>query len=265
MRYITFAFPDSLKKPRLGAMLNDLVIDLLATRTWAQGARSLPAEPMPPTMLELIHLGKQAQDYLRELMDSLDGVDPLEAKGVAHSATDVVIYPPLPSPPSLRDFYAFEAHVKAGYAIRGRDVPQQWYEMPVFYYSNPNAIYGPGERIPYPSYSHALDYELEVACVIGTRGRDIPVEQAEQHIFGYMIFNDWSARDEQRKDMAVGLGPAKGKDFASSFGPAIVTPDELADSATGRPGGPKPMPSSGLRSCSPARATAAIRFSTLAA
>jgi len=236
MRYVTFAPPDSLKKPRLGAMLNDLVIDLLATRTWAQGARSLPAEPIPPTMLELIHLGKQAQDYLRELVDSLDGVDPLEAKGVAYSATDVVIYPPLPSPPSLRDFYAFEAHVKAGYAIRGRDVPQQWYEMPVFYYSNPNAIYGPGESIPYPSYSHALDYELEVACVIGTRGRDIPVEQAEQHIFGYMIFNDWSARDEQRKEMAVGLGPAKGKDFASSFGPAIVTPDELADSATGRPG-----------------------------
>lgn len=236
MRYVTFALPDSLRKPRLGAMLNDLVIDLLAARTWAQGARALPAEPIPPTMLELIHLGKQAQDYLGGLMDSLDGVDPLEAEGVTYSATDVVIYPPLPSPPSLRDFYAFEAHVKAGYAIRGRDVPQQWYEMPVFYYSNPNAIYGPGESIPYPGYSHALDYELEVACVIGTRGRDIPVEQAEQHIFGYMIFNDWSARDEQRKEMAVGLGPAKGKDFASSFGPAIVTPDELADSATGRQG-----------------------------
>lgn len=236
MRYVTFALPDSLRKPRLGAMLNDLVIDLLAARTWAQGAQSLPAEPIPPTMLELMQLGEQAQDYLRELLDSLDGVDPFEAKGVAHSATDVVLYSPLPSPPSLRDFYAFEEHVKAGYAIRGRDVPQQWYEMPVFYYSNPNAIYGPGERIPYPSYSQALDYELEVACVIGTRGRDIPVEQAEQHIFGYMIFNDWSARDEQRKEMAVGLGPAKGKDFASSFGPAIVTPDELADSATGRPG-----------------------------
>ena len=236
MRYVTFALPDSLRKPRLGAMLNDLVIDLLAARTWAQEAQSLPAEPMPPTMLELIHLGKQAQDYLRVLMDSLDGVDPLDAKGVVHSATDAVLYAPLPAPMSLRDFYAFEAHVKAGYAIRGRDVPQQWYEMPVFYYSNPNAIYGPGESIPYPSYSQALDYELEVACVIGIRGRDITVEQAEQHIFGYMIFNDWSARDEQRKEMAVGLGPAKGKDFASSFGPAIVTPDELADSATGRPG-----------------------------
>jgi len=241
MRYVTFALPDSPRRPRLGAMLDDLVVDLQAARTWAQGEQSLPAEPIPPTMLELIHLGAEAQDYLRELVGRLDWVDPLEAKGasreaVAHRETDVVLYPPLPRPVSLRDFYAFEAHVKAGYAIRGRDVPQQWYEMPVFYYSNPNAIYGPEEGVPYPGYSQALDYELEVACVIGTRGRDIPVEQAEQHIFGYTIFNDWSARDEQRKEMAVGLGPAKGKDFASSFGPAIVTPDELADSATGRPG-----------------------------
>lgn len=241
MRYVTFALPDSLRKPRLGAMLDDLVIDLLTARTWAQGTLSLPAEPIPPTMMELLHLGAAAQDYLRELMNSLDGTDPLKAKGasreaVGHRLTDVVLYPPLPRPMSLRDFYAFEAHVKAGYAIRGREVPKEWYAIPVFYYSNPNAIYGPGESIPYPGYSKALDYELEVACVIGARGRDITIEQAEEHIFGYMILNDWSARDEQRKEMAVGLGPAKGKDFASSLGPAIVTPDELADAATDRPG-----------------------------
>ena len=241
MRYVTFALPDSLRKLRLGAMLDDLVVDLMAARTWAQGAKSLPAEPIPPTMLELIHLGSEAQDYLRALLGSLDEVAPLEAKGagreaVAYRGTDVVLYPPLPRPMSLRDFYAFEAHVKSGYAIRGREVPQEWYEIPVFYYSNPNAIYGPGESVPYPGYSKALDYELEVACVIGARGRNIAVEQAEEYIFGYTIFNDWSARDEQRKEMAVGLGPAKAKDFASSFGPAIVTPDELAEAATGRPG-----------------------------
>lgn len=241
MRYVTFALPDSLRKPRLGAMRDDLVIDLQAARTWAQGAQSLPAEPIPPTLLELIHLGPEAQDYLAELLVSLEGADPLAVKGagreaVAHRAVDVMLYPPLPRPMSLRDFYAFEEHVKAGYAIRGRDVPQEWYEMPVFYFSNPNAVYGPEESIPYPGYSEALDYELEVACVIGTRGRDIAVEQAEEHIFGYTIFNDWSARDEQRKEMAVGLGPAKGKDFASSLGPSIVTPDELTDRATERPG-----------------------------
>ena len=96
-------------------------------------------------------------------------------------------------------------------------MPSEWYEIPVFYFSNSSAIFGPEESVPYPSYSEALDFELEVACVIGSRGRNIPVEKAEQHIFGYTIFNDWSARDEQRKEMAVGLGPAKGKDFASSL------------------------------------------------
>ena len=241
MRYVTFALRDSPSKPRLGAMLDELVIDLHAARTWAQGAKSLPVEPIPPTMLELVYLGTEAHEYLRDLVGSLVGMNPLEANGagrerVAFSSVDVELYPPLPRPTSLRDFYAFEEHVKAGNAIRGRDVPQQWYEIPVFYYSNQSAVYGPEEMIPKPSYSEALDYELEVACVIGTRGRDISVEQAEDYIFGYTIFNDWSARDEQRKEMAVGLGPAKGKDFASSFGPAIVTADELADAATDRPG-----------------------------
>lgn len=137
---------------------------------------------------------------------------------------------------SLRDFYAFEQHVKTANANRGRDVPKAWYELPVFYFSNHTAVYGPDDTIPYPSYSDALDYELEVACVIGKEGRNIPAEQAEAYIFGYMIFNDWSARDVQRREMSVGLGPAKGKDFANSFGPYLVTPDELADRHTGRPG-----------------------------
>lgn len=137
---------------------------------------------------------------------------------------------------SLRDFYAFEQHVKTTNANRGRDVPEAWYKIPVFYFSNHTALYGPDDVIPYPRRSEALDYELEVACVIGKAGRDIAPEQAEDYIFGYMIFNDWSARDIQRQEMAVGLGPAKGKDFASSFGPYLVTPDELADRHTGRPG-----------------------------
>ena len=241
MRYVTFALPDSLRKPHLGALRDGLVIDLQAARTWAQGAQSLAAQPIPPTLMELIHLGSEAHDYLAELMTGLNEVDPLTVKGagresVAHRVADVVLYPPLPRPMSLRDFYAFEAHVKAGYEIRGRDLPQEWYEIPVFYFANPGEIYGPEESVPHPSYSEAMDFELEVACIIGTRGRDIEIEQANDHIFGYTIFNDWSARDVQRKEMVVGLGPAKGKDFASSLGPAIVTIDELADKKTDRPG-----------------------------
>jgi fumarylacetoacetate (FAA) hydrolase len=137
---------------------------------------------------------------------------------------------------SLRDFYAFEQHVKTANENRGRDVPKEWYQIPVFYFSNHTAIYGHEDEIPHPLYTQALDYELEVACVIGKSGHDIPAEQAEEHIFGYMIYNDWSARDVQRQEVAVGLGPAKGKDFAQSFGPYLVTPDELADRHTGRPG-----------------------------
>jgi fumarylacetoacetate (FAA) hydrolase len=119
--------------------------------------------------------------------------------------------------------------VKTANANRGREVPKEWYEIPVFYFSNPNAVYGPDDQVPRPKASQALDYELEIACVIGKAGMDIPVERAEEHILGYTIMNDWSARDLQRKEMAVGLGPAKGKDFATSLGPWVVTPDELED------------------------------------
>lgn len=143
---------------------------------------------------------------------------------------------PVRRPPTLRDFYAFERHVKAGNAIRGREIPPQWYEIPVFYFSNPTSIIGPDDPVRAPKASQALDYELEVACVIGRTGRDIPAQEAENYIAGYLIFNDWSARDLQRQEVAVGLGPAKGKDFASSFGPMLVTPDELADRHAGRPG-----------------------------
>jgi fumarylacetoacetate (FAA) hydrolase len=139
-------------------------------------------------------------------------------------------------PTTLRDGYAFEQHVKTANRNRGREVPEEWYQFPVFYFTNPNAVFGDEDEIPYPPYTKALDYELEVAAVIGKAGINITPEDAPAHIFGYTIWNDWSARDVQRKEMAVGLGPAKGKDFASSFGPVIVTHDALADKATGRPG-----------------------------
>ena len=139
-------------------------------------------------------------------------------------------------PTTLRDGYAFEQHVKTANKNRGREVPEEWYQFPVFYFTNPNAVFGDEDEIPYPPYTQALDYELEVAAVIGKAGINIKAEDAPAHIFGYTIWNDWSARDIQRKEMAVGLGPAKGKDFASSFGPVIVTHEALADKAVGHPG-----------------------------
>ena len=132
---------------------------------------------------------------------------------------DVLLRAPVLRPPSVRDFYAFEQHVRTARASRGLEVPAEWYEAPVFYFSNPAAIYGPEDEVPYPEGTAELDYELEVAAVIGAEGR----------IGGFTVMNDWSARDLQRQEMAVGLGPAKGKDFATSLGPLLVTPDELGD------------------------------------
>jgi fumarylacetoacetate (FAA) hydrolase len=127
---------------------------------------------------------------------------------------------PVRRPPSVRDFYAFEAHVASARAVTGRgEVPREWYEIPTFYFSNPAVIYGPDDEIPYPEGTAELDYELEVAAVMGANGE----------LGGFTVMNDWSARDLQRREMAIGLGPAKGKDFATSLGPVVVTADELGD------------------------------------
>ena len=141
-----------------------------------------------------------------------------------YALSDVRLLAPVPRPPSVRDFYAFEEHVRNAARVTGRaGVPDEWYELPVFYFSNPAAIYGPDDEIPFPVGSNELDYELEVAVVIGD------VTDSSSRIGGFTIMNDWSARDLQRQEMRVGLGPAKGKDFATSLGPVVVTPDELGD------------------------------------
>ena len=132
-------------------------------------------------------------------------------------------------PPTVRDFVAFEEHVEG--VRRSVDnasgVPQQWYAAPTFYFTNPYAIIGTGAQVPMPPGSAVLDFELEVAAVIGAEGRDLTPEQARDHILGYTVFNDWSARDLQAAEMKVGLGPCKGKDSATTLGPWIVTADEL--------------------------------------
>ncbi len=150
-----------------------------------------------------------------------------------YTLNEVVLLPPIPEPPTIRDFYAFEQHVKTARANRGLTMMSEWYEVPTFYFTNNSELYGHDNPVPYPVGSHALDFELEIACVIGRDGKDIPVEEATDYIAGYTLMNDWSARDFQIKDMAIGLGPGKGKDFATSLGPVLVTPDELAARRTG--------------------------------
>ncbi|MBC7644938.1 MAG: fumarylacetoacetate hydrolase family protein [Thermoleophilia bacterium] len=143
---------------------------------------------------------------------------------------------PLPHITSIRDFMVFEQHVKNARGRRGLEVPAEWYEGPTFYFTNCAAgvLFPDGIDVPRPSYTSRLDFELELACVIGTGGRNISVDDAEQHIAGFTIYNDWSARDVQRREMAVGLGPSKGKDFAQSLGPHLVTPEELKQLRVGR-------------------------------
>src|SRR5258707_15060718 len=137
---------------------------------------------------------------------------------------------PVPAVTSIRDFYAFEQHVKTCRRQRGLDMVPQWYEVPVFYFANPAGVIGHDDPVSAPHGSKALDYELELACVIGKPGRDIPADDsALDYVAGFTIMNDWSARDLQRAEMAVGLGPSKGKDFATSLGPEVVTFDELQD------------------------------------
>jgi fumarylacetoacetate (FAA) hydrolase len=132
---------------------------------------------------------------------------------------DVRLRAPIPRPPAVRDFYAFERHVASARAQRGLEMAPEWYQIPVFYFSNPAAMLGPDEEVRFPVESSAWDYELEAAAVMGGGGR----------IAGFTVLNDWSARDLQKMEMAVGLGPAKGKDFGTSLGPVLVTPDELGD------------------------------------
>jgi len=164
------------------------------------------------------------------------GPDALRAAGeaaLAHAGPAVApgavrLLPPL-EPPSVRDFVTFEEHVEGVRRSIDRTggVPEAWYDAPTFYFTNPHALIGAHDEVPVPPGSHVLDFELEVAVVIGREGRDLTPEQARDHIAGYTLFNDWSARDLQSREMQVNLGPCKGKDTATTLGPYLVTPDEL--------------------------------------
>ncbi|GAA2213460.1 fumarylacetoacetate hydrolase family protein [Nonomuraea monospora] len=162
-----------------------------------------------------------------------DGVGPLDVPhdvrtGVPIPLADVRLLAPF-QPPTVRDFVAFEEHVEGvRRSVDGRSgVPDAWYDAPAFYFTNPYAVIGPHDDVPMPPGCHAFDFELEVAAVIGSPGRDLTPSRARQHIAGYLIMNDWSARDLQSREMQVNLGPAKGKDTATTLGPWLVTADEL--------------------------------------
>ena len=222
MRLVTYTHDRYGSDARAGVVQGDRLLD----------AAALLAEQTRLDMLTLLDRGPDAIAALDEAVRrfAVEHRDALVVpQAIAVPAWEARLLAPLPRPRSLRDFYAFEQHVKTANAKRGRDVPPAWYEVPVFYYGHPGTIVGPEAAIPKPTATSELDFELEIACVIGRAGRDIPASAAATHIAGYTNMNDWSARDIQRQEMSVGLGPAKGKDFATSLGPSLVTPNELAD------------------------------------
>jgi fumarylacetoacetate (FAA) hydrolase len=174
-----------------------------------------------------------AEDALVEVCLERRAPDPT---GPQYGIENVRFLPPVARPPSIRDFMAFEEHVKNARSGVGLSVDPEWYDAPVFYFSNPNAVLGDGDSVRPPRQSRSLDYELEVACLIGRRARDLdPADPAGMAcIAGFLLMNDWSARDFGAKEMKQGLGPAKAKDFATSLGPWVVTPDEFAWTDPGR-------------------------------
>ena len=150
---------------------------------------------------------------------------------------DALLGSPVPNPVSCRDGYAFRQHVESARKGRGLPMIPEFDHFPIFYFTNHLAITGPGEIYVMDKALERLDFELEVAIVIGKEGRNIPASKADEHIFGYMIMNDWSARELQTQEMKLNLGPAKGKDFATSLGPYLVTRDELASKRIAGPNG----------------------------
>jgi 2-keto-4-pentenoate hydratase/2-oxohepta-3-ene-1,7-dioic acid hydratase in catechol pathway len=148
--------------------------------------------------------------------------------GTVSEVTGARLLAPL-RPRSLRDFLAFEGHLKGAFDRLGKAIPAEWYDIPAFYKGMPDTVIGPEDLLPWPWYCEKLDHELEIAVVIGKPGKNIPRERAAEHIFGYTLWNDMSARDIQKRELPVGMGPCKAKDWDGSnvLGPCIVTPDEI--------------------------------------
>ena len=224
---------------RVGSLYGQNVIDLnLAYVRWlsdqgeAQPHRLADAQ-VPATMLAFLEGGASTMVAASRALDYVNSIGPSpqgpRGETIVHPLSKVRLAAPLPNPASLRDFIAFEDHIAATSKKRGQPIPPEWYKFPVYYKGNHRTIIGPDEALPWPLDTTKLDYELELACVIGRTGRDIPEQNAGDYIAGYTIMNDFSARDIQFQEMACRLGPAKGKDFATALGPCLMTADDITD------------------------------------
>jgi 2-keto-4-pentenoate hydratase/2-oxohepta-3-ene-1,7-dioic acid hydratase in catechol pathway len=222
---------------RLGAVTPEGIVDLnlACTAMLAQRGEPRPGKlssvVVPDNLLEFLEEGETACLYAAETLHATGHGLRTGPGGetLLHDPAQVRLLAPIPNPPSLRDFFAFEDHVKNGFDRRGEPMPPEWYEIPVYYKSGHRNVIGTDQDVLWPSFTEKFDYELELAAVIGKEGRNIKAAEARRYIAGFTIMNDFSARDIQRKEMKVRLGPAKGKDWCTALGPWLVTPDEIGD------------------------------------
>jgi len=216
---------------RLGAVDRDGVVDVHFAVAHHLESYRLAEALAPPSLLGLLDGGTASMQAAQNAVAFL----PPEMRNGKNDETlcyrwdEVRLLTPLPDARSVRDFFAFEAHVKRGFEKRGEPMPQEWYEMPVYYQTGHHNLIGSGQDVLWPSFTERFDYELELAAIIGKEGRNIPEPEARNYIAGYTILNDFSARDIQRREMKVRLGPAKGKHWCSAVGPWMVTPEEIPD------------------------------------
>lgn len=243
MRLVSFELPGAMgRQLRVGALdaAGD-VVDLAAAHRLGlidegvspQAATRISEALLPGDMVGLVEGGARSLDAARLALDWAAAHDAVvDGIAIRLAAAAVRVLAPVPRPPMLRDFMGFEQHLRNIFPKLGREIPPAWFELPVYYKGNPGSIAGHGDDVAIPSYGPgALDIEFELALVIGRGGIDIPADRARGHIFGYMVYNDFSERTIQAREMSVGLGPAKGKDFRGGhvLGPALVTADEVPD------------------------------------
>ena len=224
MKFLTYINENN-QEPGFGFKYDDLIINIRKAAEWIHQDKGDDKFLIIPK--DLITTLGDWDHYYPILKEMEEIVQTGDTSKFSNPELDVKILPPVINPPAFRDFYAFEQHVRSARKLRGLDMHPDWFKIAIFYFSNPNCCYGHGQEIPYPSNTTELDFELEFAIIIGNGGSNLKANQSEKVIAGYTILNDWSSRNLQREEMPLSLGPAKGKDFASSFGPYMVTPDEL--------------------------------------
>jgi fumarylacetoacetate (FAA) hydrolase len=226
---------------RGGVLVGDTVIDLAHALSWFEHRSGRRCDA--PGIQD--RYGKGVLGFVENAAEARPAADSIvaaleesrlpasfEGRIITIPLADVRLRAPLPKPPSMRDGYAFRQHVETARRNRGLEMIPEFDQFPVFYFTNHHGVVGPGDVPVRPAHLQKLDYELEAAVVVGRAGKNLTVSQADDAIFGMTIMNDWSARALQMEEMKLNLGPAKGKDFATSLGPWLVTLDELLPKAT---------------------------------